>query len=231
MSSRPHHDLRSIALDARRILDAARGDVGKPAFKHYVSKHELDALEVNILALEAGDGARSVRLHALVGAGVHVSKARVALASVLVDVRDDAKILFSGDAALQHAFGVGATITSASTPTLRHVADAFVEAAHAHPKEAAKIGLAAKGLHALEDLIHAVDGADLAHVHAASNRHSETTQTDSLAHLVSAEVAHLRLVAHRVFRGDEEALARYDRTLPRHQVVPRTKATTPAPTT
>jgi hypothetical protein len=227
MTTKPHHDVRSIAIDARRVLDAARSDLADKAFKKYATKSELDGLEANIVGLESGDGARSARLHAQVEAGVHTATARSALYSQLIDLRDDAKIHFADDLALQHAFGVGARFSAASTAEVRHMADVMIEAVHAHPKQAATLGFDAKGLHKLEDLIHAVDGADLAHVHAVTARHTTTTSTDSLAHLVSAEVAHLRLIARRVFRGNEDALSRYDRTLPRREVVPRTKPAAP----
>ncbi|MFI5301226.1 MAG: hypothetical protein ACHREM_24340 [Polyangiales bacterium] len=231
MTTKPHSDIRSIAVDARRILDAARADLANASFKKYVSKSELDGFEANIVGLESGDGARTARLHSQVEAGVHAAQARAAVITLLSNIRDDVKIHFPDDHVLHRAFGVGARCSGASTAEVRHLADVIVESVHEHPKAAGAVGLDIKGLHKFEDLIHALDGADLAHVHAVTSRHQATTGTDSLAHLVSAEVAHLRLVARRVFRADEEKLARYDRTLPRHAVVPRSKAAAPsAPT-
>jgi hypothetical protein len=64
MPTRPKNDARSIATDARRVLDAARGALKDDAFKARASKREIDAFEVNIAGLEAGDGARTCSLHA-----------------------------------------------------------------------------------------------------------------------------------------------------------------------
>ena len=114
---------------------------------------------------------------------------------------------------------------------MRHLAEEVLASAHAHGKQAATLGLDTKGIHHLEDLLHALDGSDLAHVHTASNRHDNSVTTDSLAHAVAAEAAHIRLAARRVFRGDETNLARYARTLPRHEVIPRKHAAAPAATT
>jgi hypothetical protein len=227
MPTKPKNDAASIAKDARQVLDAALQDQDVPAFKKRVGKHELDTLRGNIEALEAGEAARTTSLHAQVAAGVHAGKARAALFGFLQDVRDDAQLTFREDESLQHAFGVGATPAAASTSSVRHVAEEVLSAAHAHTKEAAAIGLDTKGIHHLEDLVHALDGAELAHVHTATTRHESTTTTDSLAHIVAAEAAHLRLAARRVFRGDEAKLTRYARTLPRHEVVPRKHPTPP----
>src|SRR5690349_4130270 len=104
MPTEPRNDARSIAADARRVLDLAREDLANADFKARISKHELDAFEVMIAQLEAGDGARSSTLHSKVAAGVHVAEARAALFSFLADVRDDAKLHFA-DKNLQRAFG------------------------------------------------------------------------------------------------------------------------------
>lgn len=227
MTTRPKNDPASIALDARRVLDAAREDEADASFRKRVSKHELDGFAANIAALEAADGARTTTLHAQVAAGAHAAKARASLLGFLHDVRDDAKLSFPSDAALLHAFGVGASVAASSSMEVRHLAEEVLATAAAHPKEAAAIGLDTKGVHHLEDLVHALDGADLAHVHTATGRHVSTTTSDSLAHVVSAEAAHVRLAARRVFRADEARLARYARTLPRHAIVARKPAAPP----
>lgn len=223
MPTRPKNDPRSIAIDARRVLGAARTDLSNAKFVARITRHELDGFEVNIVALEHGEGARSETLHSKVSAGSHVATARGALLTFLHDVRDDAKLSFPADTALLHAFGVGAQPSPGSTAQVRSLADDVHEAAVKHPAEAAAVGLGDEGLHHLEDLIHAVDGTDLAHVQAATGRHTNSTHTDSLAHLVAAEAAHIRLAARRVFRDDEARRAPYARTLPRHEVVSRTR--------
>jgi hypothetical protein len=221
MTTKPSSDIRSICLDARRILDAAREDLSNDEFKRRITATELDELAANVTSLEAGEGLRSTTLHTKVSAGVHAAKARAAILHLLADVRDDAKILFRDNEGMRHLFGVGAMISGASTREVRHIADTLLAAAASHPDEAAKVGLDANGVHALEDMVHALDGADLAHVHATTARHGNTVHVDSLAHAVSSEVAHLRLIARRVFRRDETRLGRYARTLPRHAVTPR----------
>lgn len=229
MPTRPKNDRRSIAIDARRVLDAAREDLNDTLLRKRVSKHECDVFEANIVALEQHEAGSTTSLQEHVEAGVHAAHARAATVVFLRDTRDDARITFPNDPALQHAFGFGATPDAGSTAAVRHTADTILAAAHAHPTEAAKIGLDRNGIHHLEDLIHALDGADLAHVHTASARHTNTVHTDSLAHLVAAEAAHIRLAARRVFRDDPTRLVRYDRTLPRHEVVPRHPHVMPAP--
>lgn len=224
MSTRPKHDAAAIATDAKRVLAAAREDVADKDFAKRITKSELDGFEANIVKLESGEGARSTTLHAQVSAGAHVAAARGALFHKIEDVRDDVKIDFPSDKALQHAFGVGAIVHPGTTSSVLHAAHDILAAVEAHPKEAAKIGLDGKGLHHFEDLVHAVDGSELAHVKAATARHDNTTATDSLAHAVAAEAAHVRLVARRVFRTDDKRLHRYDSTLPRHVITPRAKA-------
>jgi hypothetical protein len=230
MSTRPKNDPASIALDARRVLELAREDSKNKQFAARVSKHELDALDAKIEALESGSGARTARLHAQVAAGVQAAEARAAIVDVLQDVRDDAKISFPSDHALQHAFGVGAHPASGSTSSVLHAAHQILAAVEAHPKEAARIGLDGKGVHHLEELVHALEGSDFAHAKAQNARHDNATSTDALAHYVAAAVAHVRLIARRVFRDDQAHLDRYASALPRHAVVPRAeKATPPSP--
>jgi hypothetical protein len=222
------HDAASIALDARRVLDASRAALHDPPFKARVTKHELDVFQANIEKVDAGDGARGTTLHAQVAAGAHTAVARAALITVFGDVRDDAKLAFPKDKPMQHAFGVGAHYSAASTSEVRHVAESLVAAAGQHKAEAKEIGLDTAAVHHLEDLMDALDGADIAHVHTVTNRHTNSTATDSQVHVVSAETAHLRLVAHRVYRNDEAKLAPFASTLPRRAVTPRTP-TAPTP--
>jgi hypothetical protein len=227
MTTAPHHDVASICLDARRVLDAGRTALHDADFKKRVSKHELDVFQANIEKLEAGSGARSTSLHSQVAAGVHAATARAALIAFFADVRDDAKLAFPSDKAMQHAFGVGVSPSPGSTSEVRHEADVLLASAAAHKAEAKEVGLDTSGVHHLEDLVHALDGADLAHVHATTSRHSNTTATDSQAHLVSAEAAHLRLVARRVYRGQDGKLTPFARTLPRRAITPRQGDTPP----
>jgi hypothetical protein len=223
------HDAQSIATDAQRVLAAAQADLSDKRFAKYVKKHELDVFAANIAGLTAGEGARSIKLHAQVAAGVHAAEVRAPIVRLLSDVREEAKLRFPKDVALQHAFGVGTKVNEASTSSVTHAAHQLLAAHEAHPKEAATVGVDAKVVHHLEDVLHALDGADLAHVQAASDRHDASTTTDSLAHLVTSETAHLRLVAHHVFKDDAAKLDRYARTLPRHEVKPRAKVATPPP--
>src|SRR5258708_21028450 len=76
MTTTPNHDAQSIANDAKHVLSAARADVADKRFAKYVDKHELDVFAANIAALESGEGARSVSLHAQVAAGGHPAQAR-----------------------------------------------------------------------------------------------------------------------------------------------------------
>src|SRR5437660_1257305 len=103
MTTKPNHDAQSIATDAKRILSAARADVSDKRFAKYVTKHELDVFAANVAALESGEGARSVALHAQVAAGEHAAKGRAPIVRLLRDVRDDAKLRFPQELALQHA--------------------------------------------------------------------------------------------------------------------------------
>jgi hypothetical protein len=230
MSTRPKNDSASTALDARRVLVLAREDSKNKQFSARVSKHELDVLDTKIAALESGAGARTARLTAQVAAGVQAAEARAAIVDVLQDVRDDAKIAFPDDHVLQHAFGVGTHPSSGSTSSVSHAAHQILAAVVEHPKEAAKIGLDAKGVHHLEELVHALEGSDVAHAKAQNARHDNTTATDALTHDVAASVAHIRLIARRVFRDDQAHLDRYATTLPRHAVVPRAEKATPPAT-
>ena len=226
MTTKPHDDVASIAIDARRVHDAAANQKNKE-FEQRLQKHELAKFLADITALEGGDGARTTTLHAKVAAGVHVAEIRAGIFEVARNAREDAVLAFPKDHAMQHAFGVGVHASPSSTREIRELAEALLAAAAAHPKEAAKVGLDHHGVHDLETKLHALDGADLAHVHAATSRHTNSTHVDSLAHAVSAEAARIRRIAHRVFRDQPDALAPFARTLPRHAIAPRTHVTAP----
>jgi hypothetical protein len=227
MPTRPAHSVSAIALDSRRVLDALQNDAHDPEIKKRIGAREIATFAANLAALEAGESAKSTTLHLQVASGAHAGEIRARVLAFLANVRDDVKIFCPNDSETQHAFGVGAHPSPDSTSQVRHVAMDVLSAAHASPAHAKLVGLDAHGLHTLEDLIHSLDGADLAHVHTATGRHTNKTQTDSLAHLVSAETAHVRLVVSRVYRDDAAKLAPYARTLPRHEVTPRKKAEPP----
>ncbi len=227
MTTQAKHDTASIALDARRVLEAVRQDAHHKEFSARLTKHEADAFERDIDALEAGDASRTTRHHAQVAAAVHVAEARASIIHLASDIRDDIKIHFSGNTELHHEFSVGMNVSGGSTSEVRALAHVLLDAAHAHPAEAKKVGLDTHGVHDLERLIHALDGADHAHISAATNRHDSTITTLALQHAVLKEAAHLRLIARRVFKDDPKQLARYESTLPRHAITPRKK---PAPT-
>ncbi|HEY1960247.1 MAG TPA: hypothetical protein VGH28_31775 [Polyangiaceae bacterium] len=227
MTTKPHDDVASIALDARRVHDAAVVHQKNKEFSKRLAPHELAKMLADIVALEHGDGARTTTLHERVAAGVHVAEIRAGVLGVARDVKEDAVLAFPKDAAMQHAFGVGVHASPSSTREIRELAESLLAAAAAHPKEGAKIGLDYHGVHDLETMVHALDGADLAHVHAATSRHTNATHVDSLAHVVSAEASRIRRIAHRVLRDEPDALAAFARTLPRHAIAPRTHVTAP----
>jgi hypothetical protein len=91
------------------------------------------------------------------------------------------------------------------------------------PAAAAKAGLDKHAVHDLENLLHALEGADNAHVVAKAQRHDAATHTDSLAHVVSSEAAHIRFVARRFFHADAAHVEKYHSTLPRHAVAHRSR--------
>lgn len=229
MSTRPKNDPANIAKDARQVLHAAQEDAHHKEFSARVSKHELNAFAHDIEALESGNAARTTRLHAKVAAGVHVAEVRANILHVASDVRDDVKIHFPGEDALAHQFGVGFQESGGSTTEVRELAHTLIDAAHARPDVAKKVGLDAHGIHDLEHMIAAIDAAEHAHVLATTRRHDASTATDSLAHKVQHEAAHLRLIARRVFKTDASKLDRYKSTLPRHEVTPRKKPEASAP--
>ncbi len=127
------------------------------------------------------------------------------------------------------AFAVGMAVSWDSTAQVKEILHVLLEGAHDHPAEAKKLGLDAHGVHDVEHMLTSLDGLDLAHLAAATARHTNSTTTDSLAHAVTHESAHLRLIARRVWKSDEAKLARYKSTLPRHEVKPRTKPAAPPP--
>jgi hypothetical protein len=231
MSTKPTHSAGEIAADARHVLASAKEDVHDKEFSKRIAKGELASFEHEIESLEGGAGARSPRLHAKVAAGAHVALARSQVHDVIENIREDAKVFFPKNDDILGAFGVGMNVSWDSTPQVKEAIQSLLESAHDHAAEAKKVGLDAHGVHDLEHMKEALDGLDLAQVHASTARHTNTTATESLAHAVAHEAAHLRLVARRVFRSDEAKLARYKSTLPRHEVKPRAKAVPPTPPT
>lgn len=94
MTTQAKHDTASLALDARRVLEAVRQDAHHKEFSTRLTKHEADAFERDIDALEAGDASRTTRHHAQVAAAVHVAEARASILHLASDIRDDIKIHF-----------------------------------------------------------------------------------------------------------------------------------------
>ncbi len=230
MTTKPTHDTTSIAQDAIRLVETAREDLTNKAFAKFVSKRELDVLLANAEALARGVGGRTDVLAAQIGAGSHAADVRASLAEACRAIHAEADLVFEKSEPLRRAFGYGIALDESSTASVEHFAHALLASADAHHKEAAEVHLDKHGVHHLEDLLHALVGADVAHVKAKSKRHDHATELDSLAHLVTAGASHVRYVARRVLRHDEKALARYASTLPRHAIKPRSRhAPEPAP--
>jgi hypothetical protein len=229
MSTKPAHDTASIAADAERVLSAALEDVHDKAFAKRLARHELYAFKGDIASLKLGDGARTTKLENQVAAGVHAAKTRAPVVEFIRDVRDDAALELASDQALQYAFGGGLVINAGSTSSVEHAAHTVLAAVHDHPREAQRLHLDARGVQHLQDLIRALESADVAHVQTANARHTHTTATDSLSHVVSSEAAHIRRIAARIFSHDEGRLARYNSMLPRHKVEHRSKHSIPPP--
>jgi hypothetical protein len=222
------HGYEAIARDADMVLAQARADVHDKSFGAHVDAHELASFGANVEKLKAGAASRTNKLHEQVGAGVHVAETCAALAEVCRAVRDEGELHWLADAksrdeSLARAFGWGRVLDASSVSSVEGFAHALLEAAKAHPKEAAKVHLDHHGVRHLEELVTSLEGADVAHVQTKANRHDATTALDSLAHLVVAETAHVRFVAKRVFRGDATKLARYASALPRHTPKHRTR--------
>ena len=228
MSTKPVHSVADIAADARHVIAMAKEDVSDKEFGKRVAKGELAAFEHQIEQLETNAGARSPRLHAKVAAGAHVAVARAQAHEVVENVREDAKVFFGKNDDVLGAFAVGMNVSWDSTAQVKEILHVLLEGARDYPTEAKKLGLDTHGVHDVEHMLTALDGLDLAQLAATTARHTNSTATDSLAHAVAHESAHLRLIARRVFKHDDAKLARYKSTLPRHEVKPRAK---PAPTT
>jgi len=224
---RPHFTTATIVLEGNRIALAVEKDL--PDFKTRLASHELEAFKANVGLLAAGEGARTELLAFKVESGVHVAEARARIMHFATNVALDAHIVYKDEPAKQKEFGVGVHTSGGSTTEVRARAELLLAAAAKHPKDAAKVGLDHHGVHSLEELVHALDGADAAHVAATSQRHTETTHTDSLLHAVLAEIAHLRLIARRVFRDDPAKLEAYHSKLPRHEVIHRVVPKPPPP--
>lgn len=235
MTTRPHHTYEAIATDAERLAAAAEADLGDKQFAKHVDAHELAQLRADANKLKAGAASSTTKLQEQVGAGAHVAKACAALAETCRSIRDAAALEWlaepkSKDESKARKFGYGQVLDASSLASVEGFAHALLASAEADPKDGAKVHLDAKGIHHVEDMLHALVGADVMHAKAKANRHDASTALDSLAHAVLAETAHVRFVARRVFRGDETKLAHYASTLPRHTVKPRSRhAPTPIP--
>lgn len=230
MPTKPIHDIQSIIMDAERVLACAEQDQSDKAFASRAGHRELVQFANQIATLKESAGDTTLALHAQVEAGEHAASIRAPIAILLRDVRDDAKLAFAGKDALLRAFGVGASFNAASTSSIEAAGHALLRAQQEHPAEAAKIHFDTKTVHHLEDMLHALERADIAHVAAMNERHGRTTAIESLANAVAAKTAHIRLAAKRAFRADAARLDRYASTLPRHAVKHRSKhAQDPAP--
>jgi hypothetical protein len=217
-------DVAAIARDARRVHTVAQQDAhDHKLFGSYLSRHELDVFDRDIAALEAGDEALTTRLQAKIAAGVHVAEIRASVLHISQLISEDARIRFAKDEALSRAFGVGRKVTAASTPQVDEFARAMLDASLQYPAEAKQVGLEDASVQDMERMIVALEGADAAHNDMARDP-TTATATESLACKVSHEAAHLRLVARRVFRDDDEAkLSRYETSLPRQELTTRAK--------
>lgn len=236
MTTKPHHTYEAIATDAERLAAAAEADLGDKTFAKHVDAHELAHLRADAGRLKGGAASSTTKLHEQVGAGVHVAKACAALAETCRSIRDAAELEWLADAKTQdetkaRKFGYGRVLDASSVASVEGFAHALLASAAEDPKDAAKVHLDGKGVHHVEDMLHALVGADVTHAATKANRHDASTALDSLAHAVLAESAHVRFVARRVFRGDETKLSHYASTLPRHAVKPRSRHAPPPATT
>lgn len=229
MTTKPHHDALSIAQDATRVHDAAAADENDKVFGEHVSKAELATLATNIALLQKGVGERLGHLHSQVGAGVHVAQVRAAIGQVCRTVHAAAELAFEHDHDKRKEFGLGLVIDESSTSSIELYAHTLLAGAKKYPKDAPKVHLDAKGVRHLEEMLHALEGADVAHTHFKTGRHDASVALDALAHVVAAEAARIRFVAKHAFLGDDKRLEPYANTLPRHEIAHRTRLA-PAPT-
>jgi hypothetical protein len=153
---------------------------------------------------------------------------RAAILATAHDVRERAKIHFPSDVALQHAFTVGVSAASGSSIEVLGLADKLLAAAKNHAHESPKVGLDAHGVHLLEQQREGLFGTHQAHLEAESERHTQTTLTDSLQHLVTVETAHLRRIGRLVDKDDAAKLEEWRSKLRRHTVIHHAKAPPPS---
>ncbi|HEY1954708.1 MAG TPA: hypothetical protein VGH28_03835 [Polyangiaceae bacterium] len=227
MTTKPHHDALSIAQDATRVHDAAVKDLHDKTFGEHVSKSELQTFAANIALLQGGVGERVGHLSGQVAAGVHTAQARAAIGQLCRLVHAAAELAFENDHDKRKEFGLGLTLDESSTASMELYAHTLLAGAKKYPKDAAKAHLDAKGVRHLEDMLHALEGADIAHTNLKTGRHDASVALDSLAHVVSAEAARIRFVAKHAFVGDEKRLEPYANTLPRHEIAHRTRMAPP----
>ena len=77
----------------------------------------------------------------------------------------------SKDESKARKFGYGRLLDASSVASVEGFAHALVAAAGEDPKDATKVHLDAKGIHHVEDMLHALEGADVAHEKTKANRH------------------------------------------------------------
>jgi len=218
MTTKPAHSTEDVIADAEHALELARARMHDKDFKQYVEPHEIETLSHNVGLLASGAGSRHERLAMQVRAGVHAAQARVRILQFAHDTREKAKIRFPNDAGLQQVFLVGVSAAAGSSTEVIGLADKMIAAAKNRPNEAPKVGLDDHAVHLLEIERGALLGTHEAHLEAEAERHTQTTLTDSLQHLVTVETAHLRRIGRLVDEHDPAKLEAWRSKLPRHTV-------------
>jgi hypothetical protein len=151
------------------------------------------------------------------------------LALVLHDIREDFKIAFPDDPLKQKAAGMGLRFDARRPQELLDEAAAVAQMLAAHADDARAAHIDAQHLHDLADFPQALRSAMAEHGTVGADRHDVSAQLAGLVHLLSAQAAHIRLVARRVFKHDPAKLARFASRIPHHAVQHRVKPSEPPP--
>lgn len=150
---------------------------------------------------------------------------RAELHPLLIEARDDIKLTYPEDKAIQRAFGVGRAIKADSTTSLLAIAGAITEYVDDadHKVLARKAGVGDKKLKAIAAKATALRNADLHQSKTTDAGKLKTMTKKELFASVTARTSYLRKAAKTRLRNNKEAQVDFASKLPKRAAKPRKK--------
>jgi hypothetical protein len=235
-SKRHSRGQEPILVDARNVSKAARA-VHK-GFRAYDAERKvkllptsrLDAFDALIKSGATLIGGARARKAVTKGATQTEHRARLVVWNLVQEARGLVNLAVTDDATMREAFLVGADVKPVSTTSLVKAAG-DIEQAWKQPQyreRATALGITKGMVGKLAAARRALTAADTTQRGEIATRVGATSNGKSTLRKIELETAYIRRVAKRAFKGDEIALLKFQKTIPK-AIARKPKSTPQAP--